>query len=229
MIKDRLGKSFIHHLTVQGRLPDRFKYAALALILGNPHRDDWHKTYYKAPWGKVAPLIHDGGKVATDLNPNWKDINGRTDFIRRIVFIDSPQLLEMEPARLALEARAWQRLALSFHAEVGTAPNGIPQETRNRLAREWQTFESRMDFLMKEFGIESVSQVSWFRDESSDQFGFNSRYEADWEPIQQRLFQLEEVRWQYPAIQEQAIDILRDSTNRIDQVIGLVPGTGQAA
>lgn len=217
------GDSFIHQLTVQGRMPDRFKYTALALILGNPHKDDWQKTYFSTPWGKVAPLIHDGGKTVTDLNPNWMDIDGRTDFIRRIVFINSPELQIMEPARLALEARAWQRLALALHAEVGTAPTGIPQDTRNRLAREWQTFESRMDHLMREFGIENASQVPWFKENLSDQFGFKNRYEAEWEPIQQTLFQLEEVRWQYPAIQEQAVDILRDATSRIDQVIGLVP------
>lgn len=81
----KLDETYVHQLTVQGRLPDEFKYAALALTINSTYRSDWRKPLYEAPWGKVAPLVHDGGHVQT-INPFWS-IRGRTDFIQRVATV----------------------------------------------------------------------------------------------------------------------------------------------
>lgn len=222
-VKERGFKDgFIHQLTVQGRLPDEFKYAGLALILASPHPDDWHKTFYNVPWGKTSPLIHDGGKVRKEFNPIWRNVDGRTDFIRRIVWVDQLGLLEEETVRMRRDARFYQRLGLSLHAHIGTAPSAISEDIRTQLSTEWQNFRDKMNIVLNEYEINGVAEVPWFNNEPRKLWdNFPPRYEADWEPIQQQLFHLETVKGEYPEVQERISGLLRASTNRIDDILGL--------
>lgn len=106
-----LDKVYVHQLTVQGRLPDEFKYAALALIINSTYRSDWKKPFYEADWAKVAPLVHDGGNVS-DINPLWRS-KGRTDFLQRVATVYEPKLESMEQfnsPRLSLRHDFLQRI-----------------------------------------------------------------------------------------------------------------------
>lgn len=93
---NELDNVYVHQLTVQGKLPDEFKYAALALVISSPYENDWSKPFFEAEWGRVAPLVHDGGE--TDIiNPLWgSNSNGRTDFLQRVVRVFEPKLEGVE-------------------------------------------------------------------------------------------------------------------------------------
>lgn len=246
--RNELGEVYVHQLTVQGRLPDKFKYAALAIILNSPYQNDWRKPFFEAPWGKVAPLIHDGGKVNVDYNPVWKDVSGRTDFLQRASETHEPKLEELESLdikevgrlsvdklararaeqeernRLLIEARAYQRLALSLHCYVGTAPDTIPDEIQFKLAQSWNEFEDKMNLLLSHYKITGVAKVRWFNlfsEEKSKWYG--KRREADWAPIQHQLIALEKVREKNPELRGKVTELLIDSADQIDRKLGLLP------
>lgn len=240
---------YIHQLTVQGQLPDEFKYVALALILSSPYENDWNEPFFEASWGMVAPLVHDGGNVNTGYSPVWAGKKGRTDFLQRISFVHEPKLEELESLpiaevsklssqrltgairereereRLFLEARAYQRLALALHAKNGTAPKAIPRNIRRELKREWIGFQSQLHRLLKEYGVDGSANVSWFREKPVNQslFGFKDRYEAEWLPIQKELLVLEETIKEHPEMMKDSRVILKDFSDRIDQAIGILP------
>lgn len=244
--KGELGDAYIHQLTVQGRLPDRFKYAAIALIINSPYGNDWTKPSFQTPWGKVAPLVHDGGNVRQNLGPLWHKVGGRTDFLERTVKVYSTELeqkenldisqiphlfnlstLQKEQAernRLIVEAKAYQRLALAGHAIGGTAPTKIPQDVQTQLVGEWVRFERELSTILSRYDIGGVAEVKWFRDNpinlGTDWPGL--RYEADWDPIQKELMNVESVKKSNPEIREKASELLMTTTNRIDKVIGLL-------
>ncbi len=223
-----LGTAYIHQLTVQGRLPDIFKYVAIALILDSPYRNDWNKPFFEVPWGKVAPLIHDGGFSEIGLNPNWNYIPGRTDFLQRIASVHrrgelpgSPEQ-KAEDERLLLEERSYQRLALTLHCKLGSAPSHIPEDMKEGLAARWDFFQGRMDRLLQEYGLKDISQTRWINEVPRNLSGFpGHRYEADWSPIQQDLTRLEDTRWHHTEMREQANFILKEETDLIDRIIGL--------
>ena len=248
--RNELGEVYVHQLTVQGRLPDRFKYAALALILNSPYQNDWTKPFFEAPWGKIAPLIHDGGRVIVGYNPVWKNVQGRTDFLQRIAEIHEPQLEELERLdvkeigrlsseqlararaeqeerdRFLIEARAYQRLGLALHCAVGTAPKTIPNETRVKLGQSWKEFEEKMRLLLSEYRILGVAEVEWFREEPVGVLGWVAkRSEANWPPIQEQLIAVEKVREKNPELPGKVTRLLIDIADRIDQEIGLLPKT----
>lgn len=247
---NELGEIYVHQLTVQGRLPDRFKYTALALILNSPYEKDWNKPFFEAPWGKIAPLIHDGGNLDVNYNPVWQKVKGRTDFLERIAEIHEPQLEELEGLdirevgklssdelararaeqeqrnRLLIEARAYQRLALALHCAVGTSPEAIPKQTRVKLGQWWDEFEKKMELLLTEYGILGAAEVQWFREEPVEVSGREEkRQEADWPPVQQQLIVLEEVKAKNPELRGKVTKILTDIADQIDQEIGLLPKT----
>ncbi len=122
----KLDGSYVHQLTVQGKLPDEFKYAALALIINSTYRSDWSKPFYEADWAKVAPLIHDGGNVRS-INPLWWS-KGRTDFLQRVATVYEPELENMEQY-------ATPQLATQFSSE-DLANAVLEQEERRRLILE---------------------------------------------------------------------------------------------
>lgn len=252
MLRQRgeLGKAFIHQLTVQGRLPDEFKYTAIALILNNPYLNDWSKPFFRAPWGTVAPMVHDGGNVKTGFNLLWSEVEGRTDFLQRIATVHQPNLEELEKLtlqekvkqpidtlakaraeqeerdRLIVEAKAYQRLALTLHSKIDTAPEVIPATTRASLALHWEIFVDKMKMLLKEYQLSGVAEVTWFTPTPRQVEGWENyglRQEAEWSPVQKELTILEEVREQHPELRNRISHILQEATNAIDREIGLLP------
>lgn len=242
----KLGRAYVHQISVQGRLPDRFKYCALALILDSPYANNWSIPFYKAPWGEIAPLVHDGGNFDLRLNPLWEGIEGRTDFLQRVDLVFESNLErfaqlqrekinelpydqairvrieELERKRIALELKAYQRLALALHSQQGTAPYAIPRGMRSQLALSWDNFERKIDLLLREYNIHLVAEVSWILNSARKVKGFaQPRLEADWPPIQDALTQLEEVRQQYPELRHEVAVLLRNASERIDEIIGL--------
>ena len=246
--RGQLREAYIHQLTVQGRLPDEFKYVALALILSSPYSNDWSKPFFEAPWGTVAPMIHDGGNVQTNLNPYWKNVEGRTDFLQRVVLVHEPKLEELEKLtpeekskysvntlanarveqeerdRLITEAKAYQRLALALHAKKGTAPEAIPEQIKMDLAFNWEQFKQGMDVLLGEYEIKGPAKATWFNEKPQDLVGWPKlRYEAEWSPIQKELIVLEQSRSRHPELQSRVRHILDKSVDIIDRTIGLLP------
>lgn len=238
-------EGYIHQLTVQGRLPDPFKYAALSLILHSPYRNDWSKPFFEAEWGQIAPMIHDGGNVDPGVNPIWR-WTGRTDFLQRIVPVFQPNLEQLEQLspeerskqsvdelakaryeqeerdRLLIEAKAYQRLALALHSKVDTAP--IPGDVASRLAGHWDSFVHKMDRMLEEYDINGTAKVAWFTDKPVPEHslaGYGDRYEAPWKPIQKELIHLESVRMLHPELRGRVRQILQETTDNIDREIGL--------
>ncbi len=248
--RGQLGRGYVHQVSVQGRLPDDFKYVALALVISSPYPHDWMAPFFEAPWGKVAPLIHDGGMVQVGLNPLWQGVPGRTDFLQRVVMVYEPALEQLERlseaeqlqrltedprliehyhreceerVRLVREAKAYQRLALALHAAAGTAPNAMPEAMREKLEGHWHRFRERMDNLLGEFDVRDAADIRWFTEQARRLDGwFSPRHEADWEPIQQRLVRLEAIKKQYPPLRSHVIQLLQQATEAIDRDLGFV-------
>lgn len=236
--QQQLGERYIYQMTVQGLLPDRFKYAALALILTNPHQNDWSQNMFVAPWGTVAPLVHDGGNVQTDFTSRWQGVSGRTDFLMRVVTTFHPDLEKvdidsrddlqraqmeiMERGHLLLQAKAYQRLALALHCFLGTAPDHIGEDKRKTLASYWGYFQEQMEKLLAVSGTARVAEVPWFADVPLANRLGAGRYEADWPPVRRHLIHLEEVRWQHPEMIRETAHLLAHVTNLVDQEIGLI-------
>ncbi|GEM_PF-3803064 len=214
----KLGEGFVHQLAVQGKLPDEFKYVAIALILTSPFPNDWNDPFFKAAWGQVAPLIHDGGAVDYAINPLWKNVLGRSDFLQRIQGTKA----QSEHKRVLLEARAYQRLALALHAHLGTAPAEIPQEIRDQLSAKWVKFRGRMEGLLINSGARGVIDVPWFYEEGRKVHGWpEKRFEGDWPAIRSELEKLEDVRKENPQLRKIARKILQNFTEAIDEDLGL--------
>jgi len=224
----RLGRAYVHQMTVQGRLPDEFKYVAVALVLNSPYFQDWNDPFFSADWGKVAPLIHDGGLVETKFNPLWGHVKGRTDYLQRVAVVYEPKISElerlpeadlrnrlradpelkkryeleqMERDRLFIEARAYQRLALALHAKLGTAPAAIPEEIRDRLTARWGNFKRKMDGLLGEVELARLVGVPWFLDAPRPLSGIgDDRHEAPWQPIKEELLKANELLEKDPLL-----------------------------
>lgn len=243
-----LDEPYVHQLTVQGRLPDEFKYAAIALLMTSPFQRDWTVPFFEAPWGKVAPLIHDGGNVTTRLNPYWKNVSGRTDFLQRVAILHQPAFQELdqysakelnklsvdtlaaaryeqiEQERFLQEGRFYQRAALALHAKLGTAPGVIPIELKKSLAQRWEDFKKKMDNLLQEYDISGIAKVRWFYANPRIVPGWlehGRRYEAEWEPIKLELMHLEETRSDNPWVLREVGHLMNQVTNLVDQDIGL--------
>ena len=241
----KLGQDYVHQLTVQGRLPDEFKYAAVALILSSPYVNDWEKPFFEAPWGRIAPLVHDGGNTEEQLSPLWRNVQGRTDFLYRSAKVWEQGLEHLEsltPAelvklsvdrlanarfeqrereRLLTEAKAYQRLALCLHAKQGTVPNELPQKNRAALTTYWDEFRDNMDMLLRTYNVDGVVRVPWFYQEPRTVSGWSSkRYEAEWDPIKQELISLEQTRQKQPMLFHLSRTLLQDYTDKVDHCIG---------
>lgn len=241
-----LGSDYNHQMTVQGGLPDEFKFAALGLIISSPYANHWEHPFYRAPWGSIAPLVHDGGKVKTDLNPLWEKIWHRTDFLHRLAKVSSPSLEELESLtpeektklsvdelvkaraeqeerdRLKLDMEFYQAAALCCHAYLGTAPEEIPEKIRGELSEIWFDYAAKIRNLLSVVGVQEVYEVPWFLAEPRVvPWWSNRRYEAEWPPIQERLLKLEEIRMSNPLMIKISRDLMQNTTGKVHQAIGL--------
>lgn len=244
----KLTKTHVHQLTVQGRLPDEFKYTVIALIIHSPYLNDWNSPFFEAPWGTVAPMVHDGGHTQQTINPLWKKVEGRTDFLQRVSIVYEPNLEKLEKLspeeksklpidtlvkarsqqeerdRLVLEARAYQRLALALHAFNDTTPKQISPELKKTLANRWTSFQQKMDLLLQEYDMAGAASVKWFNSDARKLEEWPGlRHEAPWEPIQTELIHLEEIRVRHPELLARVDLLLQDATEAIDREIGLLP------
>ncbi|HSX19371.1 MAG TPA: hypothetical protein VLE91_04575 [Candidatus Saccharimonadales bacterium] len=240
-----LGEHYVNQLTVQGQLPDEFKYVGIALILNSPWELDWEKPFIEYKWGLVAPLVHDGG-VTQYINSYW-DNYGRTDFIRRIVAVRSPNLEALESlpieevgqlseaelnaarleqyerSRLMIEARAYQRLALALHCKVGSAPGKIPMDVQTKLRKVWYEFSDAMKLVVLECGLPEMIDTPWFLKEARTVPNWpGQRYEADWPPVREQLVELENVRRNDSVLQRKVRELLVNSATKADTALGLL-------
>ncbi len=241
-----IGQEYIYQISVQGRLPDRFKYAAVAMVLANPYRNEFDKTFFKADWGQVAPLIHDGGMFENDVLPGWRNVKGRTDFIQKIPTIwkaDIDKLLDLIPNELLSlpteviqlaraeqmvrehikgSAAFYQRAALALHAHEDTIPEGLPDNIKEDLKRIWIDYEVEMRRLLNSYDLQGAVDIEWFLKQPRQLWGFRKRHEADWSPIQQELIGLEDARWKQPEIREKTTMLMRRTVSQADYAIGLI-------
>lgn len=240
------GQKLIYQISVQGRLPDRFKYAALALIITNPAELDWNNPYFEAPWGKMAPMIHDGGIVNENVNLLWKNVDGRTDFLFQLTAFepDLDSLEQLSPSQIAqltqeqltaalrerklreylgFAARFYQRIALACHAVSGSLPETVPPNLRKSLTKHWYFFKDNLQDLLDSCNLREVTQSVWFLDQPRNLANWHQlRYEADWPPIREELIRIEQARMKTPEISYQTIRLMKVVTNSIDREIGIL-------
>lgn len=241
-----LKEVYLYQMSVQGRLPDEFKYAALALILAHPYEYDWQEPFLEAEWGKVGPLIHDGeGTNCTLINPFWQ-VAGRTDFLASIFLLHAPLIEaikswptqaklklpldslvqfraeQKERERFLQEADFYQASALACHSEVGTAPKFIRKKLRSQLREHWRFLKTGVEALLATHQIEGAAQVLWFNPVPRPLWeGFEPRYEADWWLLQTELIKVEEARCKNQDILEDAGNLMKGVTKRVHDAIGL--------
>lgn len=208
----------VHQMTVQGRLPDEFKYAAVSLLAISPFETNWKDgVFYHSPWGKNGPLIHDGGNFDTRVNSRWRGVDGRTDYLHRLYV---PGMGDIEKKRLIDEMRFYQRAAFALHCKTGTAPRSISEEVKQQSGDAWDKFKDRIHGALAEYELEGVVGTPWFLDKPRilpDWPG--ERYEADWPDIQNQLIKLEEVRPNHPDLLNRVRDAMSKLSDRIDEII----------
>lgn len=234
----RLGRAYVCQFTAESRADDEFKYVALALIASTPGENDWTKPFFKAEWGKVAPLIHDGGGGKYPVLPDsWRDKfiqpwkNGRTDFLERISIVREPKLpvyhplSESEIIKLKPERRLNYQLDLldwKIFEDQFKAYQRLTYAYWYKESSEWQNFKKEFQMLLGEFDIGWVSKPEWFTFAPRRIWkDYYYRYEADPKPIQAALMALEEAKGNNPALIFRARDILTKYTLKVDQSLGL--------
>jgi hypothetical protein len=227
--------TYIHHLTVQGQLPDTYKYVAATLLLNNSYKADWDEPFYNANWGKAGPLIHDGGNTISQFNSRWKYVYGRTDFIQRVIKVHdeddtedetgaSVLMNQSEMLRIEAEARFYQRMALALHCAIGTKIKKVPPELSEELTEIWDGFQEGSQKMLRAIGATSLIDTPWFLPKARKLKGWQTRrFEADFQPIQESLKQLDERKLAHPEIQEIAGRAIREFSNKVDEALGLNP------
>ena len=241
-----LDSAYVHQLTIQGRMPDEFKYAALALIINSTYRSDWSKPFYEAYWGKIAPLIHDGGNVNTDINPFWS-IKGRTDFLQRVATVYEPELENMEQyatpqlatqfasddlanavseqeerRRLILEVSFYQRAAFALHAKIGRLPDMVPPDVSRKARETWRDFVKSMKNILNAYNRGDIAKPRWFTRIPRKLHGRGElRYEANYKSVQQALMSLEEIKSKNPSLRQEVNALMSKTVSCIDNAIGI--------
>lgn len=240
----QLDEAYVHQLTVQGKLPDEFKYAALALIINSTYRSDWNKPFYEAEWAKIAPLIHDGGSVRS-INPLWRS-KGRTDFIQRVATVYEPELENMEQyatpqlaaqfspedlanavleqeerRRLILEINFYQRAAFGLHAKIGTLPNAVPPDVARKGMQEWEGFVKTMRDILNNYDAIDITKPRWFTRISRMPPSSGGRHEGDYAPIREALMSLEEIKSKNPSLRQEVNALMTKTVSSIDNAIGI--------
>lgn len=241
-----LDSAYVHQLTVQGRLPDEFKYAALALIINSTYRSDWKKPFYEANWAKVAPLVHDGGHVYF-VNPLWSRSKGRTDFLQRVATVYEPELEDIEQyatpqlamqfssealgnavleqeerRRLILEVNFYQRAAFGLHAKIGGLPNIVPPDVARKGMEAWEDFIRTMRNILKTYGGSEVTKPRWFTRIPRMLPSWGAfRYEGNYKPIQEALTSLEEIKSKNPSLRAEVNALMIKTASSVDNAIGI--------
>lgn len=241
-----LDDAYVHQLTVQGALPDEFKYTALALITNSTYRNDWRKPFYEAPWGKVAPLVHGGGGE-NPINPFWS-IRGRTDFIQRVAEVHEPELETMEQygstpeltaqfsakaldnavleqeerRRLILDINFYQRSAFALHAKTGTVPDIVPPDVAKVGRETWGDFVKDMRNILSSYGGGDIVKPRWFTriPRLLPSWGL-VRYETNYKPVQEALISLEEIKSKNPSLRREVNLLMNKTVSAIDNAIGI--------
>lgn len=218
-----LGDGYLVQTTVQGRLPDKFKIAGIAFLVSFKSSRNWEIPMFNAPWGKVSPLIHDGGAVDYDVNPLWK-VKGRTDLIGDLVKVYQPNstLEKLTNERVKYFIDTYRFLGFGAHCEFGTAPQEIPEPIRERAKNAWREFDKRMIGVLNEFDLMELYHATWFNREPrqlKDWENYGLRYEADYAPIQAGLIEMEARKKQFPSICDIAENNIIAYSNYINNLL----------
>ncbi len=236
---DQIGSVCVQQTTVQGRLPDPVKYAAMGILLTSPYKQDWAAPFYRAPWGKVGPIIHDGGNTHVYINPQWERVRGRTDFIQNIFLgdaavnpskrIDSAIVMPPE-ARHNLNMIFFQRAALALHCESGTAPKSINTKTLAELSFVWLNYQQEMTKYLQTIGLDGVNTTRWFESEASLRAHWpDGRYEGNFADIASSLRGVAQAHELHgAAVSETVTTLMLSLISHVDRAIGLVDASGES-
>ncbi|MBL8012305.1 MAG: HAD hydrolase-like protein, partial [Candidatus Omnitrophica bacterium] len=215
-----LKGAYVHQMTIPGQLPDEFKYAALAMLISSPYRNDWSRPFYQAAWAELAPLIHDGVFTPNSLiNLFYDHLAGRTDYLYRMVRIykEGSDNSHIEEDRLKLELKFYRSLGLALHAKLGNV-HLLPAEIQEGLAKLWENFEQRMTNVLNEFDMQEANIIKWFGELRFVSWWELPRKEADYEPIKQMLIRLENLRWKNADLRTVTVNIMFDVVDRYDAI-----------
>ena len=229
----KLGESYVDQLTVQGRMRDDFKYAAINLILSGPYIFDWNEPFFKPEeWGGIGPLIHGGGNVQRTRNSKWPGpllhtSNDRTDFLQRVFRVtDDSNDNQMEEARIVLETLFYQRIAFANSCFHDSLPYELDDSVKMQGAAIWENFVHDSEQVFRKYGIENVSEITWFLDRPRRDnllSGYGPRYEADAGPINEALNVMEKVKATHPELRDMALNLMHNSAQDVNRIIGLPP------
>ncbi len=215
----------VQQLTVQGRAKDDFKLVAMMLLMHSDNLYDWDQPSYDVPWGRVAPMIHDGGHVNYSLNPIiQRNLLGRTDFLGRVVFADQ---VEQNEESLMLEAKAWQRLKLAHDASPYYKNEYL--DNGSRLGRDlqttWKDFKLESSNFMRDCQLGDLLKVPWFTSTPRHlpaMAAFGPRYEADFDQIKPGLLKLNDMMEKYhDQLKGRSRMLLTKYTQRVDDILGI--------
>lgn len=229
--KGKLGKSYVDQLTVQGKMRDDFKYAAINLILSSPYAFDWNEPFFKPEeWGAIGPLIHGGGTVKPTRYSKWpvpllSSSNDRTDFLQRVFRVtDDSNDNQMEEARIVLETLFYQRIAFANSCFHNNVPYELDDSIKMQGTAIWENFAHDSEKVLRNYGIENVSKIPWFLDRPRRDnllAGYGPRYEADAGPINEALNAIEKVKATHPELQDISLDLMHTAVQDINRLIGL--------
>lgn len=232
--------SYFDKLVIQGRLPERFKYAAIALILDNPIQLDWKKSSYPVDWESVAPLVHDGGDEYPDeISPLWKN-KGKTEFVRRgnVVYSEKEQegdrdgdkedvvpVVEDQTIedRVTRENIFYQRSAFALYCLSGFAPREVPEDIKKEAGSAWLSFEDGLKDLLKKYSLSSVGKAEWFVERPEGQRNWSNCPEEDLEYVHTELIELEEFKNSsvYALLRQEVGQLMEQLSQKIDSFLGI--------
>lgn len=223
--------------TTAGRHKDPFKRAAMNMILAHPYSESWGTPFFKAEWGELAPLIHDGGAENVIVNRNWQHANGRTDILFRL----PPEVFKGEnqatlEAYIASRARFYQRASFAAHCHNEITEGAehqtvflVPREVKEAGATAWEDYSKLSDRVL--FGEYNLIQMlgsedgdRWFlpTDTGTRLSRYGPRYEADGNDSFFHLMAIEEAKCTHGRVLLQraaaCMDYLSDS---VDDMLGL--------
>jgi hypothetical protein len=224
--KVNTGSDFVvQQLTVQGRASDNFKLVALLLLMHSDNLYDWNEPSYETAWGSVAPMIHDGGNVDYSLNPVVAaGLEGRTDFLSRVVFNDQ---VEQDEDKLLTEAKAWQRLKLAHDTKTYYEYPYLEDNSKipAQLDKTWFDFQKQTARFMDNCNLGELLAVKWFESNpriTSKITGYGDRYEGDFERIKPGLLKLNDMMEKFPdQLKKSSGHILKKYTNQVDEILGI--------
>ena len=131
-------------------------------------------------------------------------------------------LEQEERRRLILEMNFYQSAAFALHAKIGTLPNSVPQDIAIKGMHEWESFVEDMNNIFSNYGASRITKQRWFtRVPCRVGWGTLLRYEANYNPIQETLTFLEEIKANNPTLRREVNLLMTKTVSSIDNAIGI--------